>query len=295
VCGGTGNEPLYDHAGTSGEECGVTGDAVRPSADSYGDLVGKAVRCSTCGHGSLAARPDAAALSAAYGDAADVEVSDDEHEGQRLTADRTIALLERSVAPGALLDVGCWTGSLVAAAGARGWAAAGIDPSGWAVARAKEAGLDVRQGSVEDLTLAPGSLRAATMCDVLEHLLDPGDALDVLHAALEPGGALLVTVPDAGSVVARRLGVRWWSVLPMHVQYFTRSSMARLLGEHGFDVTDVRTHPKVFTARYYASRLAGYSPAVATLVTGSLRSIGQADRMVAPDFHDRMVVIARRR
>ena len=294
VCGGESSEPLFDSSGEGGE-CGVTGDAVRPSADLYGELVGKVVRCTTCGHGSLAARPDEGALAAAYGEAADAAVSDDEHEGQRVTADRTVALFEQVVAPGRLLDVGCWTGSFVAAAVARGWDASGVDPSAWAVAHAQHLGLDVRQGSIEDLNVEPGSLAAASMCDVLEHLLDPGAALDVLHDAIAPGGGLLVTVPDAGSAIARRMGARWWSVLPMHVQYFTRGSMVRLLDEHGFGVVDVRTHPKAFTTRYYAGRLGGYSAGVARATTGLLRAVGQADRIVAPDFRDRMVVIARRR
>ncbi|HVU75054.1 MAG TPA: FAD-dependent oxidoreductase [Mycobacteriales bacterium] len=294
VCASTASEPLYDSAG-EGTECGVSGAAVRPSADAYGDLVGTVVRCTTCGHGSLAARPDAGALAAAYGDASDADVSDDEQAGQRLTADRTLAALEAVVGPGALLDVGCWTGELVAAANARGWTARGVDPSAWAVDRAHRAGLDVSLGTVDELDVAPGSLRAASLCDVLEHLLDPGAALERLHQAIEVGGGLLITVPDAGSAIARRLGARWWSVLPMHVQYFTRSSMTRLLDAHGFDVVQVRTHPKVFTARYYAGRLGGYSTAVARAATAALGAVRQADRLVAPDLRDRMLIVARRR
>jgi hypothetical protein len=103
---------------------------------------------------------------------------------------------------------------------------------------------------------------------------------------------LYLTVPDAGSLVARGMGGRWWSVLPMHVQYFTRPSMRRLLEAHGFRVVGIRSHPKVLTWGYYAERLEGYSPALARVVGGAVQRVGLSGRPVAPDFHDRMQVLA---
>ena len=60
--------------------------------------------------------------------------------------------------------------------------------------------------------------------------------------------------------MARALGRRWWSVLPTHVQYFTRGSISELLRRGGFDVLEVHTAPKAFTVRYYLERIGGYSP-----------------------------------
>jgi hypothetical protein len=88
------------------------------------------------------------------------------------------------------------------------------------------------------------------------------------------------------------MGQRWWSILPMHVQYFTRASMRQLLESHGLRVVDVASHPKVFTAAYYAERLGGYSPALARASLGLAKGVGLAGRLVAPDFRDRMQVIA---
>jgi SAM-dependent methyltransferase len=196
------------------------------------------------------------------------------------------------VRPGRLLDVGCWTGSLLAAAVARGWEASGVEPSAWAVARAQERGLAVTQGSLDELPA--DTFRLVTSCDVLEHLLDPGDGLDRIARVLEPGGWLYLTVPDAGSPVACALGRRWWSVLPMHVQHFTRGSARRLLEAHGFAVVDVRSHAKTFTAGYYAGRLAAFVPWLGRPLAATLGRTGRADRLVSPGFGDRMQVLARR-
>jgi 2-polyprenyl-3-methyl-5-hydroxy-6-metoxy-1,4-benzoquinol methylase len=254
---------------------------------------GVVVRCHTCGHGAVGEAPADVEVAAAYAGAED-EVSLREVAGQEATADRALARIERLVRPAAMCDLGCWTGSFVAAARTRGWEAVGIEPSEWASAIARSRGLDVRTRRMEDHGLAAGSFRLVVMADVLEHLAEPRAGLASARDLLEPGGLAYLTVPDAGSALARVLGRRWWSVLPMHLQYFTRASMKRLLRDGGFEVLTVRSHAKAFTARYYAERLHGYSPSAARAGVRLLQAVHAADRLVAPDFHDRMAVVARR-
>jgi SAM-dependent methyltransferase len=290
VCGGKRSKLLWKVGGDATEN-GVDPHLFRPSADRYGETVGTVLRCLDCGHASLEQTPTDEALAAAYGTAAD-PVSLDEEAGQLETARRSLVRIEAVVSPGRLVDVGCWTGSFVAAAVERGWKADGVEPSTWAVARAQDRGLDVRVGNLRDSGVEPGSMRCLVMCDVIEHLLDVSGAIDIAAGMLEPGGALYLTTPDAGGRLARLMGSHWWSILPMHVQYFTVESMRRLLERHGLRVVDTASHPKVFTAEYYAQRLAGYSTSLARASTGLARRLSLADRLVAPDFRDRMQVIA---
>jgi SAM-dependent methyltransferase len=290
VCGGTTSRLLWQVGGDATEN-GVDPHLFRPSADRYGETVGTVLRCLACGHASLAETPTDETLAAAYGDAAD-PVSIDEEDGQVETARRSLERIERFVSPGRLVDLGCWTGSFVAAAAERGWTASGVEPSAWAVQRAQERGLDVRIGDLANSGVADGSIRCAVMCDVIEHLLDVAGAIETITRMLEPGGALYLTTPDAGGRLARMMGSRWWSILPMHVQYFTRASMRQLLERNGLRVVDVASHPKVFTATYYAQRLGGYSPGLARAAVTLARGVHLADRLVAPDFHDRIQVVA---
>ena len=274
-----------------GTEAGVEPGAFRPSADAYGSTLAGVIQCETCGHGSVGARPDAADVRRAYEDAAD-PVSLREESGQVETARRALEELERFVTPGTIYDVGCWTGSFLVAATERGWHAVGVEPSRWASDRARARGLDVRTASLDDHDLPTGQAKAVVLCDVLEHLLEPEGALRAVSDLLTSGGALYVTVPDAGSRLARLMGRRWWSVLPMHVQYFTRQSLRRLLETNGYRVRAMRTHPKVFTVRYYLERIGGYSAGASRALVALATRTGQADRLVAPDFHDRVAVIA---
>jgi hypothetical protein len=78
------------------------------------------------------------------------------------------------------------------------------------------------------------------------------------------------------------------------VQYFTRASLLTLLRRRGWEPLWVGTAPKAFTVRYYLERIGGYSPPLAKALVGAAGAVGKADEMWAPDFRDRMAVIARR-
>ena len=255
--------------------------------------MGAVNRCLDCGHGCLAELPEREVFEGAYADATDV-VSIEEEQGQLATAGRDLERIEGLVSAGRLLDVGCWTGSFLVAARGRGWRAEGLEPSKWAVQRATERGCDVRHTTLEAVELPPETYSAIVATDVIEHLVDPRGALAGLRSALEPGGVLFLAVPDAGSALARALGRRWWSVLPMHVQYFTRRSMRTLLERCGFEVVRVSTHPKAFSFGYYADRLATFAVVSRPLVRAITRSRRISTKLVAPDLRDRMAVVARR-
>jgi SAM-dependent methyltransferase len=269
-------------------------DGLTPSTDRFGTALGDIVRCRRCGHMQLHPMPDAARLAGAYADAA----SDDyvkEEAGQRETARRALTRIEHHAGGrGRLLDLGCWVGFLLAEARDRGWETLGVEPSRFASSYARERlGLEVVTDEILSAPLPSRAFDAVAMGDVIEHLTDPRQALVRIRALLTPGGVAWLALPDAGSRVARGMGRRWWSVLPTHVQYFTRGSMKALLERADFELLEVATSPKAFTVRYYLERLGGYSRPLARGLTEAASAVGLAERMWAPDFRDRMAVIAR--
>jgi 2-polyprenyl-3-methyl-5-hydroxy-6-metoxy-1,4-benzoquinol methylase len=143
--------------------------------------------------------------------------------------------------PARVLDAGAGRGRFVAGALAGGYRARGVEPSQRGAMAAAALGVPVEQVSIEDAAIAPGSLDAVTLWHVLEHLDDPGAALERIATWLHSDGVLLVGVPNLSSLQARVGGPRWYHLdVPRHRVHFTVAGIEALLRAHGF--TPVRTH-----------------------------------------------------
>ena len=146
-----------------------------------------------------------------------------------------------ALTPGRLLDVGAGRGRFVMQARAAGWYAHGIEPSRRGIEGAKALGIELVQGTIDDADVPPGSLDAATLWHVLEHVEDPGAALDRIAGWLRPGGVLLVGVPNLASVQARLGGGRWYHLdVPRHRTHFTAGGLQALLRAHGLEPVSTR-------------------------------------------------------
>ena len=264
-----------------------------PSTLRFGSAASDIVRCASCGHMQVASMPSGPSLIDSYGAAESTDYLAEER-GQRRTARTALEAIERHVRPGRLLDVGCWVGFLLDEARSRGWEVTGLEPSAFASGYARERfDLDVRTFDLFAGGLEPRSFDAVVLADVIEHLPDPGAALERITQLAVPEAILYLALPDAGSRIARVMGRRWWSVLPTHVQYFTRSSLATLLARQGWEVLETATAPKAFTVRYYLGRVEGYSPALSRALVRIAEIARGAEQVWAPDFRDRLAVVAR--
>jgi SAM-dependent methyltransferase len=150
---------------------------------------------------------------------------------QRLALVRPLA-----AAPARLLDAGAGRGRFVAAARAAGYDASGFEPS----SRRSDAE-HVESASISDARVDPRSLDVVTLWHVLEHLDDPGPALDGIASWLRPGGGLLVGVPNLMSLQARIGGARWYHLdVPRHRVHYSPAGLEALLRSHGFTVLGTR-------------------------------------------------------
>jgi SAM-dependent methyltransferase len=285
VCGSREMRVAFERPGETAHH-----ETVLPTTDLFHGY-GTVVVCGSCGTLRRHPAPDWGRLRTAY------EASEDPHylveyPGRAAAARRVLKFLERTTAPGRLLDVGCGVGVLLKEASPR-WQGTGVELSRWAANRARERfGLDVREGTVTEAGLPAGTFAAAVFLDVIEHLPDPRGALREAARLLKPGGALCVYTPDAGAPVARLMGRWWWGLRPAHLHYFTGSSISRLLGELGFDVKEVRHTGRTFTFGYWLSRMRGYAPRLVAALGAVLRWTGLGRIPLRLNTFDSMMVLA---
>src|SRR3972149_3017210 len=212
-------------------------DEILNTFRSSGDekLLDQLVRCKRCGFQYLNPRLRSDVVIEGYSSGSD-ETFISQIKGREKTFANALKLIERyKPTRGHLLDIGTAGGSFLSVAKAAGWQVEGCEPNRWMCEWANSHyGLQIVPGTVFDMHLSPDTFDGVTLWDVLEHTSDPKATLKECNRVLKPGGLLVVNYPDIHSTVARLMGRRWVFLLSVHLYYFTRQTLARMLGELGF-------------------------------------------------------------
>ena len=206
--------------------------------------------CRHCSHQFVDPMPQ---LSSSYGD-----VVDETYLNSRRQRIRTAATLLRRMKPhlnvgDRLLDVGCNAGFFLDEA-SKLFKVEGIELSSWAFREAAK----LHEVHNYPLSMMKGlsCYDVVTLIGVIEHFEDPASELRHIARLLDPDGTLVIFTGTRDSWLPRLLGKKWWWYQGMHLQYFTRESLARALTSNGFQVKQRFTHTSWFSlASLYQSAL----------------------------------------
>ena len=150
---------------------------------------------------------------------------------------------------GSLLEIGCAYGFFLDEARRHFRRVVGLDiAAGPAAAAHQRFQVETVAGDFLRLPFDEQVFDVICMWDTIEHLARPDLFIAKARRLLRPGGHLFLTTGDISSFNARRRGAAWRQIHPpSHVHYFSRQSIARLLGRHGFSPIGFET------AAYYHS------------------------------------------
>ncbi|NDJ52994.1 MAG: class I SAM-dependent methyltransferase [Chloroflexi bacterium] len=272
-----------------------TWEAFRCTSPGYG-VHARIVRCQCCGLAYSNPRPSQSHIEANYTDVED-PLYLREREAREATFEHHLRHLERYTGPAQgrrLLDVGAYIGVFVEVAGRHDWDAWGVEPSRWGVEYAQQRGLNMIPATLRSSGLPPESFDVITMWDVIEHVYDPMADLRCAFELLQPGGWLAVHTMDLDSLFAKLMGRRWPWLMEMHIYYFTRKTLRRMLEEAGFEVMRVKPEARYLRIKYLITRLRPYSSRLADWVE-KLASLLRIDRWALPvNFGDLVTAYARK-
>jgi len=192
-------------------------------------------RCARCGAATTDPWPSEERLEAAYG------------AWYRPGSGRRFALLGDAVLrrtraaladrideiapPGPVLDVGAGEGVLVDALRSRGRLAVGLER--------KPRREDMLEGPIERIE-GDGEWAAVVFWHSLEHLPQPGAAIEETARLLRRDGVMVIVVPNTDSIQARAFGDRWLHLdLPRHLVHLSRGALLTRLSATGFAVERV--------------------------------------------------------
>jgi 2-polyprenyl-3-methyl-5-hydroxy-6-metoxy-1,4-benzoquinol methylase len=215
-------------------------------------------------------------------------------EGLRQVFEDNLRVIEEYVRPPAsILDIGCAFGYFVEIARSRGWNAEGVEISSFAseVAR-KRTGATIHTGTLANAKIDSASFDAVSMWDALEHTVDPSAELTAVCRILKPGGYLFMTLPNAGSLVARLMGSHWYGFKSAaeHNYFFSAKTVGRALENAGLRRLEIRRGVWPCSARFLTSKLAPYSKTASRLAGWLVRRMGAEEKVVKFKFIDMFVI-----
>lgn len=142
-----------------------------------------------------------------------------------------------------LLDIGCGYCQALLYFKERGLDVHGLEPSKEGAEYGESNGIPVTRAGIESMPSDLGrQFDIVTLLNVLEHLREPARALtEIRERYLKPDGLLAIDVPNefndfqTTANKVHKLG-EWWVHAPVHLNYFSPSSLRGLLERCGYRV-----------------------------------------------------------
>jgi 2-polyprenyl-3-methyl-5-hydroxy-6-metoxy-1,4-benzoquinol methylase len=166
------------------------------------------------------------------------------------TLKKKLALVNKHVSRGTILDYGCGTGMFLKVCQTNAWKAFGMEPDEGARKIASEQGLTVFSDKTRLQTyITNQTFDAITLWHVLEHVTDLEETLSFFKTKLNPNGVLLIAVPNYTSYDAHYYKEHWAAYdVPRHLYHFNVDSIQKLITPYGFKLTE--TKPMKFDSFY---------------------------------------------
>jgi len=182
--------------------------------------------------------PDLARLMAGGPDA------EAEQAWLKQTIHADFAALAQTHAPGKrLLEIGCGLGELLDVFRDHGFETEGIEPSLAGSTKTAARGHAVHHATLEECLpkLSKGQYDVVVLNGVIEHLLEPWDAMAAIEQLLAPRGVLMVRITNDFSPLqqaAQQVNGKapWWVAAPDKINYFDAQTLTGFIGKFAFDV-----------------------------------------------------------
>ncbi len=151
-----------------------------------------------------------------------------------------------------VLDVGTASGAFLEACQKNNYTCEGVEPSTQLVELAKKRNLPVSVGTIMNKNI---SEKYDMICfwDVLEHICEPREALHQSYKLLNENGVLIINIPDHGNLLSKIFGKRYWWIMSVHLNFFTKKTIEKMCSAEGYRVYKIKKYWQTLSIDYLLS------------------------------------------
>ncbi len=135
-----------------------------------------------------------------------------------------------------VLDIGCAGGAFVKAASDFEFEAQGVEPSRWLAKKGSETyNVKISNGYLREQNYQEELFDIIFLWDVIEHMTDIDNSMEIISKILKKDGYLVVNIPDYDSIARKIFKRNWPFFLNVHLFYFTRKTLSQYLNQFGLE------------------------------------------------------------
>jgi len=131
--------------------------------------------------------------------------------------------------------------------------------------------LDIYNGTIQDYIKNNDLFDIIIMNDVIEHLDNPFESLNLLEKKLKPDGILIFTTYDMNSIYPRLMGRSYPWIMPYHLYYFSNFTLKNLCEKNNLEIFKIKNDTRVTSFGYLMHKFGLILPKLAFIFRLLLR------------------------
>ena len=251
---------------------------------------GRIVRCDNCG--LIYVNPIEKGIEKNYETIEDRDYLKSK-EARTETFKRDLREIEKYKKKGKILDIGCGPGLFLKVAKDNEWEDYGVELSKWAFDYGKNMGVNIINKRLEKVKFNDEFFDVITLWDVIEHVENPSGLLLEIKRILKNDGIIVLNTPNIGSAFAKIMGKRWWNLMGMHIYYFDKKTIIKILEKNGYKIIKIKSYSRIIIPRYSVEWIKNYK-----IIYSFLKFIFDKTFLgnikIRVNFFDNMVVYAKK-
>ena len=129
----------------------------------------------------------------------------------------------------------------------------------------KNFNLKIYNDKFENYIKFKSSIDVIIMSHVIEHLGNPFQIIKLIEQKMNLKSTLIFSTYNMDSFIARILGYNYQWIMPMHLYYFSRKTLKKILQDNNLKIVKIKQDVHIVSLKYFFLKLSALVPLIGSL------------------------------